>query len=53
MRFAQESKNKTKYPNMHFIFCLNIDAYNSFVKLELNYCDGTGDIYNGSYSAQA
>lgn len=30
-RFAQESKNKAEYPNIHFILCLNIDAYNSFV----------------------
>lgn len=25
-RFAQESKNKTEYPNRHFILCLNTDA---------------------------
>lgn len=28
---AQESKNKTEYPNMHFILCLDMDTHNSFV----------------------
>lgn len=51
---AQQGKNIDEYPNMHFILCLNIEAYNSFVfywnKATMIETEG---IDSGPYSAQA